>query len=361
MMDVARVAGVSQKTVSRVVNGAAEVRPEVRARVLRVIDELGYRRNGAARALVTSRTHVLGVVALGSALYGPSRHVIAVERSARNLGYGVVVVSTEEGPTADVPAAIERALALGAEGVVLIEPLFDVQEHLRLFETTPLVTASPALSDAPRYSTVDTDEEQGARLATEHLLDLGHANVSHIGGPVTWRSAVLRERGWRTVLRAHGIKAPTPVLGDWTARSGYFGMQELLARGRRTTAVFCANDQMAMGAMRALYEAGLRIPEDFSVVGFDDLPESEFQVVPLTTVRQNFDEIARISVLRLIEIIERADRQEPAVTVPVTLVPRASSGPPPKKRRLPGEATELVHRHTPRFDHHEAHNKGVTR
>ncbi|MEJ5943758.1 LacI family DNA-binding transcriptional regulator [Pseudokineococcus basanitobsidens] len=328
MTDVAAVAGVSQKTVSRVVNGSSQVRPEVRLRVQQAIDQLGYRPNGAARALVTSRTHVIGVVGLGSALYGVAQHVMGIERAARAAGYGVVVVSTEEGDGDEVTEGVERVLALGAEGVVLVEPLFDASRHLARYAGTPLVTATQAVGEEQRVATVDVDQEQGVDLAVDHLVALGHRRIGHLAGPSTWRSGLVREQAWRRALERHGLPVPAPVRGDWSPRSGYHGMRELLA-GERPTAVLAGNDHMAVGAMRALAEAGLRVPQDVSLVGFDDVPEAEYLPVPLTTVRQDFALVAERSVASVVELVERGGDGSRRVSVPVTFHPRASTGPAP--------------------------------
>lgn len=327
MADVAAAAGVSQKTVSRVVNGSSSVSPQVRERVMQEIARLGYRRNGAARALVTRRTHVIGIVTMGSALHGVTKYTLGVERAARAAGFGLVIVATEEGTTDDVPEAVERALALGAEGLVMIEPRVEVWDRLEAFGRRPFVTPGPRRPGCAHHVVADTDQELGARLATEHLLDLGHASVAHLPGPSSYRSARRRLAAWREVLQERGVPGREAPEGDWSARSGYTSMWHLLGH-QDVTAVFVANDHMAIGAMRAIREAGLRIPEDISVVGFDDVPEAEFLLVPLTTVRQDFDELSRASVTALVEAIETKAPQEAPVSVPVELVVRASTAAP---------------------------------
>ena len=328
MTDVAREAGVSQKTVSRVVNGSAQVSPEVRERVREVIDQLNYRPNESARSLVTRRTHVIGIVAMGSGLFGVTQHVLAIERSARVHGYGLVMVATGDGDVfGEVAAAVEQALAMGAEGLILVEPLMDGAEELARFTEIPLVNPAPGQNRLPHHTTVEADEVQGARLATAHLLDLGHASVHHVSGPAAWHSAAMRERGWRAELERRGVAEPPPVAGDWSARSGYLAARRLLGAAR-PTAIFAANDPMAMGVMRAVHEAGLAVGLDVSVVGFDDTPESEFQMVPLSSVRQDFATIARVSVERLVQMIDHGASEISDLVVPVTLVPRASSAPP---------------------------------
>ncbi|WP_255817342.1 substrate-binding domain-containing protein [Kineococcus sp. TRM81007] len=330
MADVARAAGVSPKTVSRVLNGSSQVRPEVRERVHAAVARLGYRRNGAARALAAGRTDVIGIVAPETDLHGVAQHVLDVERAARERGLGTVVVTTGDGEGDDaVRRAVDRAVSLGAEGVVVAEPLLRDPAVLDAFADVPLVVPGELASPHPLHRSVAAAEEEGARLATEHLLGLGHGTVDHVAGPASWRPAVLRERGWRAALRAAGALAPEPVRGDWSARSGYDATRELLVRGP-FTALFAANDSMAIGAGRALQEAGLRVPGDVSVVGFDDLPEAGFLWAPLSSVRQDIAGVAR----RAVELLAGAMAGEPAPVgappVRAELVVRASSGPPPR-------------------------------
>ncbi|WP_206691057.1 LacI family DNA-binding transcriptional regulator [Quadrisphaera sp. INWT6] len=333
MVDVAREAGVSQKTVSRVVNGSDQVRPEVRDRVLAVIDSLGYRRNSAARALAAGRTHLIGIVAMGTPLFGIAEHVVGAERAARERGYGTVVVSlSEAGDAAEVGPALDRALALGAEGLVLVEPFRRDPALLAPWADVPIVSPrhdeGPDADTSPLHSHVTVDEEHIGRLATEHLLALGHRSVAHLAGPLAWQPAELREQGWRAALAEGGGEAVGPVRGDWSARSGYRAAQELLRRGEVFTALFAANDSMAVGAVRALVEAGVRVPQDVAVVGVDDLPESEFQVVPLTSVKQDFAALTHRSVEHLVGSLEGEPPADRAEVVLARLVVRASSGAP---------------------------------
>jgi DNA-binding LacI/PurR family transcriptional regulator len=186
-----------------------------------------------------------------------------------------------------------------------------------------------ALEAGPRdvVSLAAVDQRAGARLATEHLLALGHRTVFHIAGPAGWPEAEDRVRGWRDALEAAGVPAPPPLAGDWSARAGYALAQELLP-DPEVTAIFVANDQMALGALRALHEAGRRVPEEVSVVGFDDIPEAPYFIPPLTTVRQDFDEMGRNGLRLLLDTMEAPDRAPAHVEVVPELVVRASSGPP---------------------------------
>ncbi|GAA0825899.1 LacI family DNA-binding transcriptional regulator [Streptosporangium amethystogenes subsp. fukuiense] len=326
MADVATKAGVSHQTVSRVLNDHPNVRAETRARVLAAIHELGYRRNMVARALVTRHTRTLGVVSFDTTLYGPASTVYGIEQAARSAGYFVSMVSLKTIDTAGVRDALGYLAEQGVDGIVVV---------------APQRSAAPALADVPTdipvvavegghsgdVSVVSVDQVHGARLATRHLLDLGHETVWHIGGPPDWLEVEGRIEGWRDVLVAAGRPIPEPLPGDWSPRSGYeAGLR--LAAVPGVTAVFVANDQMALGALRAFAERGVRVPEQISIVGFDDIPESEFFTPPLTTVRQDFGAVGRWSIELLLRQMEAgAEWSHERHVVPPRFVARASTAP----------------------------------
>lgn len=331
-MDVARLAGVSQKTVSRVFNSEQYVSAEVRRRVLEAAEELGYRLNSAARTLASGRTRSIGVVALGTALYGPASLVIGIERAARDAGYALRVVNTLEGDPGGVAGAVESLLEQGVDGIVVSEPIDEGPVSLSV-DVPVLVLGAPLQFGGPRTVAAGAGAESLARAATEHLLDLGHVTVHHLAGPHRWFAARDRRAGWQAALTARGIAHPPVLTGDWSAASGYAAGRELASSGD-ATAVFAANDDMAIGLIRALTEAGLRVPEDVSVVGFDDIPVSAYVTPPLTTVRQPFDAVARDGLRLLLQAIEKPDAEPaPASEPPVELVVRASTAPPPNRGR----------------------------
>jgi DNA-binding LacI/PurR family transcriptional regulator len=330
-VDVARRAGVSQKTVSRVFNGERYVSAEVRRRVLEAAEELGYRLNNAARALASGRTRAIGVVTLGTALYGPASLLMGVERAVRDTGYALRVVNTLEGDLSGVAGAVDSLLEQGVDGIVISEPIDEGTVPLDL-GVPVLVLGAPVECAGPRAVTAGIDAELMARVATEHLLDLGHATVHHLAGPQRWFSAADRLAGWRAALAARGSTEPAVVGGDWSAASGYAAGRELVASGERVTAVFAANDDMAIGLIRALTEAGLRVPDDVSVVGFDDVPVAAYVTPPLTTVRQPFDAVAQEGLKRLVHAIENPDEDPlPPSDPPVDLVVRSSTAAPPPR------------------------------
>jgi DNA-binding LacI/PurR family transcriptional regulator len=335
MSDVAQLAGVSHQTVSRVLHDSPAVRPETRARVLEAMKELDYRPNSAARALVTGRTRTLGVISFDTTLYGPASTVLGIERAAHDAGYFIIIVSLPSLTHESVRGALDRLRDRGVDGIVVIAPQETAADALRgLAPGVPVVAAEAGPGDA--IPVAEVDQVAGARLATEHLLELGHRGVAHIAGPDDFMEAQERIAGWRAALAGAGIAAPTPYVGDWSARAGYELGQRLLQEQPEATAVFAANDPMALGLLRAMRERGLSAPEDVSVVGFDDVPEAEYFSPPLTSIRQDFDEIGRRSLGLLLEQMKRRDgaRERPRrFVVAPELVVRQSTAPPRKEAR----------------------------
>ena len=325
LADVARLAGVAPITVSRVVNGHPSVTAETRARVQRAIDELGYRSNMAARTLAGGRSRVLGVISVETELYGPATVLFGIEAAAREAGHIVSFVRVPDPTVAALRRGFDHLAGAHAEGVIVIASGKKALHALSALEpTVPLVVNTH--SDVSR-STVNIDAALGARLATAHLLDLGHRTVHHIRGE---RGSVVtdaRAEGWRRELRARKAPVPRALTGDWTARSGYEAGQRLAA-DPTVTAVVAANDPMALGLISALREAGRTVPGDVSVVGFDDTPESEFYDPPLTTVRMDLQEIGRRSVGLLLDVVNGGGAEE-HVVIEQTLVVRSSTAPPP--------------------------------
>ena len=329
MADVARRAGVSQMTVSRVLNNHPGVRPVTRARVLAAVADLDYRPNTAARALVTGRTRVLGVVSVNSALFGPASTLVAIERAARDAGYFISIASVPSLDGRSLGEAIAHLGSQAAEGVIVIAPYVVTAAALRYLPATlPVVAVEGGTAPVP---TVVVDQYQGARRATRYLLSLGHDTVVHIAGPEDWHEARERERGWRETLLAEGKELPPVVRGDWSPQSGYEAALSL-APLPASSALFVGNDQMAIGVLRALHEMGVMVPEQVSVVGFDDVPEAAYFSPPLPTIRQNFAEVGRRSLGLLLQQVEGTQRPT-RVVIPPDLVVRDSAAPPATARR----------------------------
>ncbi|WP_199440346.1 LacI family DNA-binding transcriptional regulator [Umezawaea beigongshangensis] len=327
MTDVARLAGVSHQTVSRVLNDHPNVREQTRLRVRAAIAELGYRPNRAARALVTGRSQLLGVVAQNSALYGPASLLAAFEGAAAEAGFAVSVGSVGSLDRASVSAAVERHLDQRVAGIVVIAPVASANEALdHLHSAVPLVTVDgdPARSTA----LVTVDQVSGARAATRFLLDAGHSTVWHVSGPTQWFDSAGRIAGWRAELERAGAEVPPVIAADWTAAAGYRAGQ-VLSRMPDVTAVFAANDHLALGVLRALSERGRSVPGDVSLIGFDDVPEAAYFTPPLTTVRQDFDAVGRATLSLLLSQITSGEPSSQRRTVAPELVVRDSVAPPP--------------------------------
>lgn len=330
MMDVARLAGVSHQTVSRVLNGHPTVRRDTRERVLEAMRQLDYHRNSAARALVTNRSDTLGLITFDTTLFGPSSMVYSIERAARDAGYFVSIASVRSLDDRAVTDALDRLLAQPVDGIVTVLPMDSALAPLaRVPQQIPLVGLG--VGDANGVPMVSVDNAAGATLATQHLLELGHETVHHISGPADWPESRQRLAGWRSALREVGAVEPPVLIGDWSPRSGYEAAR-LLAPDPRVTAIACGNDQMAVGVLYALHEAGRSVPEQVSLVGFDDVPEAPFFRPPLTTVRQDFAALGTASLELLLEQIATGVRTQKHRWLPPELVVRASSGPPPSPR-----------------------------
>ena len=324
--DVAKAAGVSHQTVSRLLKGYEGIRPQTREKVEQALDELGYRPNLTARSLKSGQSHRIGALTHEISHVGPARIVEGASAAAREAGYVLDIVSLDTRN----PSAIEESLALITQhNLAGVLALGVTDEMTREFEATAfrvpayVAVESDGLSDDPR-AVLSRD---GMPALIGHLADLGHRRFVHLAGPPEWSASRNRIRAYEAAVAAMGLESVGLLPGDWSARSGYRAIADL-AELPAATAIVAANDQMALGAMLALKERGLRIPDDVSVVGIDDIPEAAYLDPPLTTVRNDFETQGRAAVHRLLALIERTEM--PAVVVPVPqLVVRRSSGPAP--------------------------------
>jgi LacI family transcriptional regulator len=327
LADVARLAGVSAMTVSRVVNRPDSVGEETRQRVRSAMERLRYRPNPLARGLARGRSQTIGVVTFDTAQYGPGSALLGIERAARERGYGVAIAAIERPDHAAVREAVLSLDDRLVDGLVIIAPFVGTAGALRdLDRGTPVVVAEAGHpGEAP---IVGIDQGEGATLATRHLLELGHRTVRHVAGPPDWIESRLRLDGWRDTLADSGAVSHPPIVGDWTAAAGYdAGLR--LADDPDVTAVFVANDQMALGVLHAFHERGVRVPDDVSVVGFDDTPESAFFTPSLTTVRQDFGRLGEVAVELLDRLVGDVDaRVSDKHLISPTLVVRGSTARP---------------------------------
>ncbi|GAA3933692.1 LacI family DNA-binding transcriptional regulator [Microbacterium soli] len=327
MVDVAKRAGVAHVTVSRVLNDPDSVRPATRERVEQAIAELGYQRNDMARALKRGRSGMLGVIIAGAELFELPRVLLGVEEAAHAAGYWVSMASWQSGGLEQLNATIDRLVGQAAEGIAVIADRSVAARALeRVGARIPLSVVMSGDVPNPAIGSVELDQELGARLATRHLLELGHAQVVHISGRLGTFDAQARVRGWTAEMQASGTALPRMLEGDFTARSGYRAGMALASEPQPPTAVFAGNDQMVIGLLAAFAEQELRVPQDVSVVGFDDMAGADYFVPALTTVRQDFRQLGRRSIEVLLELIGGAEARHHLIA-PSLVVRRSTAAP----------------------------------
>ncbi len=328
MAQVAAHAGVSHQTVSRVLNGSPLVAESTRTRVLAAIETMGYRRNNAARMLATNRSGRIGMISAHLALHGPSMIAVSVQEAGHDAGYDVSLVGLSDFAPESLQGAVDRLLDEAVEAlVVAVAHRTATERALSLHLPVPVVLVQGV--SAGETMAAGIDQTAGACLATDHLLDLGHRRVAHLTGPREWVEAGQRREGWRSAHERRGLLPGPELVGDWSARSGYDAGQRI-ADDPDVTAVFVANDAMALGVLKALHERGCSVPGDISVVGFDDVPEAAYFWPGLTTVSQQFSVLGRRAVdLTLRALAGEKDPSTDLVTP--TLVVRSSTGAPARR------------------------------
>ncbi len=330
--DVARLAGVSYQTVSRVVNNLPNVAPDTLERVQRAIEELNYRPNRVARSLVTGRSHAIHALVCDKYNF---RMTPSMEETAYQLGYQIRLSALHETHSVtELRQKLTEVVAGQVDGVVIVMPWQQVSyaELAKIADGVPLVIVGSSMGEDT--NSVVIDQRAGTRLAVQHLLDLGHRHLAEICGTVEmYEDAQLRHQTFLDMLREHDLPPSPCEQGNFTMDKGYQAMQSLLARRASApfTAVFCANDETALGAMHAIYDAGLRVPEDISVVGFDDEPFARHCVPPLTTVRQDNYALGSRAIQRLARLMEQPDSAPQQQIIAPTLALRKSTAPPPSR------------------------------
>lgn len=307
LRDIAKEAGVSYQTVSRVINNHPHVADDTRQRVRDLIDRLDYHPNKAARSLAGRYAKTIALVASDIQDYGPAQVVINIERAAKAAGYDLVLSIAADTSSASMRAAIDSILHWHVDGILILKPVRGVsyEEITQLSGGLPLVQINSQHDQI--VPSLMIDQEYGTRLLLDHLFNLGHRAISMIHGPSHYFDAIARQAACEKIMHEKGLHPVAAREGDWSADSGYKAMQSILGQGVHFTAVFAANDQMALGAMRALREMGWRIPEDVSIVGFDDVPEAAYFEPPLTTIQQDFALLGENSITYLVECIEKPD------------------------------------------------------
>jgi DNA-binding LacI/PurR family transcriptional regulator len=310
IFDVARLAGVSHQTVSRVINNHPNVRDSTRERVLKAVKQLRYRPSTAARAMVTRRSRNLGLITTGSPDYGPASTVLGFSAAAREARYNVSIATLLDSDPEYIRASVELLLAQSIEAVIVVATRRSLLTALAAAELDlPLVAVEP--SGGLASSWVAIDQYAGARRATEHLISQGHRDIWHLAGPEDSIDAGERVRGWRDAMADHGLAAPTPEVGDWSPASGYAFADRLERGDRPPTAIFSGNDQMALGLLHGLRDRGVRVPDDVSLIGYDDIPEAEHFFPPLTTMRQDFLQLGRDIMAVVLNRLEEIDVPSP--------------------------------------------------
>ena len=330
MKRIAGELGVSITTVSKVLNNRADISEATRSRVLAKVEELGYKRNAVARSLSLRRSHTLGIV-IPDLMHSFFVEIIAgIEPVASTRGYGLLLCSSSENPEKE-QSELEMLRSRQVDGIVLASAhgsgITGLLQQLTKQGTT-LVMIDRDDHPSVKCHRVLTDDERVGHLATDHLLDLGRRAIAHIGGPAIVH-AKRREKGWRDALRARSIQPPDEwiVRGGFMESEGYQAMKRLLDVRPKIDAVFAANDPSAIGAMKAIWEAGLRVPDDIAVVGVGDIALGDLLRVPLTTVGwSRTDQGRHAAELMLNSLDEDNDAEPQRIIIPPRLIARASSG-----------------------------------
>lgn len=332
--DVAKVAGVSRQTVSRVLNNRPDVSPKTRKRVKEVIQKLGYQPSAIARSLSLKKTYTLGVVTAGLKYLGPSRTLSGITREADELGYGLLVKELASFSANNVSPLLQWFQSRYVDGIIWAAPeLGDNRNWIKdliLDISVPIIFLTMKKIDG--IPIVAIDNYLGGRMATEHLLSLGRRNIGHIAGPLDWWEGRERKRGWEDALVSSDIQFNNSmwVEGNWSSKSGKLAINELKASFPQMDAVFVGNDQMALSVIQTACEDGIKIPDELAVIGFDGIAEAEFYSPPLSTIYQNQDKVGRVAVQELIRLVDRnlEDEQEIKprhITIKPELILRQSS------------------------------------
>lgn len=330
MKDVARLAGVSIQTVSVVVNDKAVVSPETRERILAAIDELGYRPLAVGRSLRTGSTRTIGLMVADITNPFFARMADAVEDHAHRSGYNLILYNTHSDAERE-RTYLQIAAERWVDGMLFVTTT-DTLHGLGALRSAgiPVVAVDrvPRDYDGPW---VILDNRKSGTLVAEHLLGLGHRELAHVCGPLDLRLSVERLESFESAVRERGLVPIPHAIGDasWSCESGYLAMRSLLVDARRPTAVFASNDRLAIGAMRAVVEAGLRVPDDVSIVGVDDIELAPYLTPPLTTVRQSLTDVATLGTKILLDLIRGVEPTETQVVFEPELVIRHSTAKPP--------------------------------
>lgn len=329
MFDVAERSGVSHQTVSRVLNNHKNVSERTRKKVLKAMEELGYRPNLVARALVTGKTATIGVLSHNTTLFGPASTLHSVQSAAREQGYKTSIYSLKSEDKDSIIAGIEQLKHDGVDGIVIIAPqIKGTKEVSAVIGRFPAVLVENESTES--LPSVNVDQFFGAYELTKHLINLGHKSIAHISGPKDWYESQGRTKGYKKALAEYKLATNLVWEGDWSAHSGYENTFKIL-KNKDITAIFAGNDAMALGSLKAIYESGLKVPVDISVVGFDDLPESSFFSPALTTAKQDFHAVGIQALEILLGLINKSKSRMNIAIKPDVFIRESTSE--PKKSR----------------------------
>jgi len=321
--DVARAAGVSAQTVSRVINDRPDVAEETRQRVQQIIDDLGYQPSALARSLIQQRSFTLGVVTAGLKYIGPSRTLNGIAQRAEELGYSLLLKELPSFTALEYQSLIQSLLARHVDGIIwATSEVGDNQDWVTEgISDIPVPTIFLTTHPRPEVFSVSYDNYLGGRKAVQHLIDQGYRHIGHLSGPMAWWEARQRKTGWEDVMKESNLLTCEAYCseGNWSSASGEQAFRQLVDAYPEMEAVFVGNDQMALGVLQLAARIGRRIPQELGVVGFDGIPETRHYWPPLTTVFQDQNRLGFTAVEKIVEIIERI-REEGEAIEPETII-----------------------------------------
>jgi len=305
---VAKEAGVSTQTVSRVINQRPDVSPETRKRVLQIIEHLGFSPSALARSLIQRRSYTLGVVTAGLKYIGPSRTLNGITHKAQELGYALLLTELPSFNTNNITPLLQSLLSRHIDGIIWAVPEIGdnrawLEEHI---PTPPIPMIFLTMQERPGVLVVSFDNQLGGRMATRHLIEEGCKRIGHLSGPLDWWEARQRKEGWQQTLLEAGLQVNDQHWseGNWSSTSGEKAFKQLMATYPEMEAVFVANDQMALSVLQIACQQGIRVPQDLAVVGFDGIAEAAYFWPPLTTVYQDQHSLGCKAVEELVKNIE---------------------------------------------------------
>ena len=320
---VAKEAGVSKQTVSRVLNNRPDVAPETRRHIEEVIQRLGYRPSAVARSLIKRRSYTIGVVTAGLNYIGPSRTLNGITCKAEELGFSILLIELPDFGTKDIRPVLDTLVTHQVDGIIWAVP--EVGENRACFQEENISPGIPTIfltmGETPQLSTVNINNFESAKAVTKHLIDQGCQHVGHITGPLDWWEVQERKAGWETALgdASQVVTEDMWSVGTWSSRSGERAFRELVEKYPQMDGVFVANDQMALGVLQVANQTSIRIPQELAVAGFDGIPESGFYWPSLTTVVQDQHELGCISVRELVGMIDDFRSENEVKSIAITL------------------------------------------